>query len=214
MGVFWRSKAPFTYKKGHIHIKNCGDGNKWVDLFLCLQNIDYETIQKEIPRNARKILGKAAWKQIGTEQKIEYRPISSAEVLRKFGLCTIFTELRVRRIKWVQKMVKCAHRHVFQITALFGVSACDEQEPCDEEGDIQALSYSDNAVEFEKIYKGKLLNLWLEEDTKGLFLKLDATELRAQEKSVAISITEEKREVWRKNKHSSSAKNTIVEQKS
>ena len=126
-------------------------------------------------------------------------------------------------------MVKCAHRHVVEITALFGVSACDEQEPCDEEGrlrptanpwaqktegDIQALSYSDNAVEFKKIYKGKLLNLWLDEDTKGLFLKLDATELRAQETSVAISITEEKREVWRKNKHSSSAKNRSVEKNS
>ena len=123
-------------------------------------------------------------------------------------------------------MVKCAHRHVFDITALFGVSACDEQEPCDDEGrlrptanpwahqiagNIQALSYSDNAVEFKKIYKGKLLNLWLDEDTKGLFLKLDATELRAQAKSVAISITEEKREVWRKDKHSSSAKSRIVE---
>ena len=126
-------------------------------------------------------------------------------------------------------MVKCAHRHVFEITALFGVSACDEQEPCDDEGrlrptanpwahqiagDIQALSYPDNAVEFKKIYKGKLLNLWLDEDTKGLFLKLDATELRAQEKSVAISITEEKKrrggktnilpvprtELWKKKK--------------
>ena len=60
-------------------------------------------------------------------------------------------------------------------------------------GDIQALPYADNAVEFKKIYKGKLLNLWLDEDTKEHFLKLDATDLRAQEKSVAISITEDKR---------------------
>ena len=54
-----------------------------------------------------------------------------------------------------KKMVKYAHRHVFEITTLFGVSAYDEQAPCDEErrlrptanpwahqiaGDIQALS--------------------------------------------------------------------------
>ena len=183
MGDFWRSKAPFTYKKAIFISKIAETGiSGWTSFYL--QNIDYETRQQEILRYARKILGKAAWKQIGTEQKIEYRPISNAEVLRKFRLCTIFTELRVRRIKWVQKMVKCAHRHIFENTALFGVSACDEQEPCDDKGrlrptanpwahqiagDIQALSYSDNAVEFKKIYKGKLLNLWVRRGHKGTF---------------------------------------------
>ena len=47
-------------------------------------------------------------------------------------------------------------------------------------------------MEFKKIYKEKLLNLWLDENTKEHFSKLDATELRAQEKSVAVPITEDK----------------------
>ena len=96
-----------------------------------------------------------------------------------------------RRIRWVQQVVKYAHRHVFEITAFLGVSTCDEQEPCDDEvrlrptanprahqiaRDIQALSCVDNAVEFKKIHKGKMLNLWLDEDTKEHFLKLGGAE--------------------------------------
>ena len=106
-----------------------------------------------------------------------YQNLDYARFLQNFG-CD--------ELSGFKKMVKYAHRHVFEITALFGVSAFDEQEPGDEEGrlrptanpwahqiagDIQAHSYADNAVEFKKIYKGKLLNLWLDEDTKGLFFE-------------------------------------------
>ena len=83
-------------------------------------------------------------------------------------------------------MVKYAHGHVFEITALFGVSACDEQEPCDEEGrlrptanpwahqiagDIQALSYVDNAVEFKKIYKGEVAQPVVRRGHEGAFFE-------------------------------------------
>ena len=47
MGDFWRSKAPFTFKKAIFISQIAVIGiSGWTS--CCLQNIDYETIQKEI----------------------------------------------------------------------------------------------------------------------------------------------------------------------
>ena len=79
MGDFWRSKAPFTYKKA-IFISKIAETriSGWTS--FCLQNIDYETIHKEIIRYARKILGN----QPGNRSKLNKKQNIDQSAMQKF----------------------------------------------------------------------------------------------------------------------------------
>ena len=168
MGDFWRSKAPFTYKKA-IFISKIAETGISGRTSCCLQNIDYETIQKGKFYDTK---DKFWEKQPGNRLELNKKQNIDQSAMQKFyenlGCARFLQNFGCDELSGFKKMVKYAHCHVFEITALFGVSACDEQEPCDEEGrlrptanpwahriagDIQALSYSDDAVEFKKIYK-------------------------------------------------------------
>eukprot|EP00972_Heterocapsa_arctica_P095765 14123806-Heterocapsa_arctica.AAC.1 len=54
------------------------------------------------------------------DSKVKYRSMSNDAVLKFWSVAPLFTELRIRRLKWLQAIAADVHGNVQLLAALFG----------------------------------------------------------------------------------------------
>ena len=80
------------------------------------------------------------------EQDEDSQPITNTELMKRIGIGTVQTELRIRRLKWLQSMVEYPKENADIIAAVFGSLMFERQRtippPLDADGRILIHSHS------------------------------------------------------------------------
>ena len=129
----------------------------------------------------------------------KYKELPNLEVFSYLGVAPAYTELRIRRLKFLQMLARDPFKHVQIITAIFGTFDFDADPTLDPlQGvdpsankyallfwkDLQALACLDSAHWLLEIADGNIIAFLT--DLASDFIHVDVTELRAADLSVHI----------------------------
>ena len=167
---------------------------------LVLGSGHYAKLDRIVAAYGRRLLrGTACEKIAQADGNIKYRSMPNTDVFRHLGVACASTELRIRRLKFLQRLATDPFRHHHVITAIFGTMDFDSEPTVDAEvglspransyarlywKDLQSLAGLDSAHWIVELAGNDIMAFFTELATD--FAHVDVTELRAQELSVQI----------------------------
>ncbi|CAE7331777.1 unnamed protein product [Symbiodinium natans] len=168
---------------------------------LVLGSGHYAKLDRIVAAYGRRLLrGTACEKIAQADGNIKYRSMPNTDVFRHLGVACASTELRIRRLKFLQRLATDPFRHHHVITAFFGTMDFDPEPTVDAEvgltpransyaarlywKDLQSLAGLDSAHWIVELAGNDIMAFFTELATD--FAHVDVTELRAQELSVQI----------------------------
>ncbi|CAE7493209.1 unnamed protein product [Symbiodinium natans] len=167
---------------------------------LVLGSGHYAKLDRIVAAYGRRLLrGTACEKIAQADGNIKYRSMPNTDVFRHLGVACTSTELRIRRLKFLQRLATDPFRHHHVITAIFGTMDFDSEPTVDAEvglspransyarlywKDLQSLAGLDSAHWIVELAGNDIMAFFTELATD--FAHVDVTELRAQELSVQI----------------------------
>ena len=191
MGKFWHSKAPWRAKRSFFLAFVVGAGTSGLESYWWGE-ASCATMDKVVSKYLRSMmLGRAC------KQGEDHRESMSNQAVRQFWqIASMQVELAVRRVRWLQDMVRAPGQHRLAIAALWG-QACFEQEPTlDDEGlltehanplarqiqrYLERLRHTSGSEDFFETW-GRCGDSWKalfeDEETRMALLRLDAHLLR------------------------------------
>ena len=156
------------------------------------------TLDSAIAQAGREALqGKACRRD--DEAKVE-SSMSNLQVLHYWDIASTATELRIRRLKWLQNMARFPKSHVLPLAALFGTCKGEQMDPALEctcaDGsigaganpwtrqafnDIASLQEIDRGADLLYGLNGKYVKLFTNKELASEFAEIDLDELRRNE---------------------------------
>ena len=167
---------------------------------LVLGRRHYDKLDRIVTAYGRRLMrGTACEKTEDEHGQIHYRSVSNSAVFRYLGIASSRVELRIRRLKFLQRLARDPCKHHQVITAIFGTMFFDAEPTIQSDGglstyansyaktyweDIQALQSLDSAYWLVDMANREVLPFFSELAEE--FVHVDVSELRAQELSVSI----------------------------
>ena len=133
--------------------------------------------------------GEACAKTYIEDKVHKHKSITNSMCCRKLNLCSVATELRVRRLTFLQNMIRHPEAHELYLSTLFGQFAFENCLPEREHNpwilqyhnDLHACAELDDMIFVCQNVGPTLIELLENEDVKNQFLMFDTSTLRAQE---------------------------------
>ena len=167
---------------------------------LVLGRRQYDQLDRIITAYGRRLMRGTACEKAEDEQgQIHYRSVLNSAVFRFLGIASSRIELRIRRLKFLQRQARDPRKHHQVITAIFGTMFFEGEPTIQPDGglstyansyaktyweDIQALRSLDSAYWLVDMADGEVMPFFSELAEE--FVHVDVSELRAQELSVCI----------------------------
>ena len=99
---------------------------------------DIACLQRDANRHAKILLKGHGTRKTESEQPheaLKYAALPAQELLRKCGMIPLFLELRIRRLQWLQSLLKHIDHHDMVLAALLG-GVCGLRDPIADDGGI------------------------------------------------------------------------------
>ncbi|CAE7451344.1 unnamed protein product [Symbiodinium microadriaticum] len=161
---------------------------------LVLGRRHYDKLDRIVTAYGRRLMrGTACEKTEDEHGQIHYRSVPNSAVFRYLGIASSRVELRIRRLKFLQRLARDPCKHHQVITAIFGTMFFDAEPTIQSDGglstyansyaktyweDIQALQSLDSAYWLVDMANGEVLPFFSELAEE--FVHVDVSELRAQ----------------------------------
>ena len=192
MGSFWW-RGPRRFAKAVFQCVIC---NTIWSAMICfvLVKADYDVFDKTILGFTRRLMKGKATDKTG-EHMVK---MSNHDTWRWLGCADTFTELRIRRLRFWQRVAADAEKHMCVIAVLF--SRLDAEEGQRKTGgdilgmalpdsnpwllqlrdDIESLQEYDDLYEICEVTDGKLLRLFLKHEARDLFINADFSQIKSK----------------------------------
>ena len=191
LGAFWHSPAAFALKRLAFIVKIQNAGLSGLEAAV-LSAADQQKLDAAMVCKLRSLLRGKACNWATEDHPTAW---SAKRVWQHWRLAPSGLELKIRRIKWAQEMVRDPVRHAHTLSAIFGVVRFDQDrgEEIDQFGkpqpganawahqfynDICDVAADPEMEAFDEEWEGSLFRLFSDQDSGKLFLDFDPGMLR------------------------------------